>query len=101
MADYYSHNDPHRRQANLDYETGSGSGWIWGGILAVAIIGLVALGMSGSSEGTGTETAVGTEAPAPVDPGAAMEVAPADDAAAAAGTVAKALPPKAKITADV
>lgn len=82
MADYYSHNDPSRRQANLDYDTGSGSGWLWGGILAVAIIGLFALGMSGGGDnGTGAETTVGTEAPAAFEPGAAMEATPADDAA--------------------
>ena len=87
MSDYYSHNDPKRRDAyqRMDYDTGSGSGWIWGGILAVALIALIALGMSGGGDGTGIDP-TGADAPAAVEQGAATEAAPAlptDDGAAA------------------
>ncbi|MCG6885246.1 MAG: hypothetical protein LJE62_15970 [Silicimonas sp.] len=49
MADYYSHNDPRRKgnEQYLDYDTGSGAKWIWGGIVLVAIFALLALGSTG------------------------------------------------------
>jgi hypothetical protein len=97
MADFYSQNDPKRRGAEqrFDYDTSSGNGWIWGGILAVALVALIALGMSGGGTGpaTGTDAAAPAETgsiqdPVPGDPNSVLQLAPEGDAAAPAADAA-------------
>lgn len=60
MADYYSHNDP-RKKNDQYYEThtGSGASWIWAIVVVVAIVALIALGSSGG-EGTAPADATAT-----------------------------------------
>lgn len=58
MADYYSHRDPRKKgDQYLDYDTGSGAGWIWAVIVVLAFIALLVLGTSGGNEGTATDAA--------------------------------------------
>lgn len=82
MADYYSHNDPRRKQGDqyLDYNTGS-SGWVWGGILAVAVIALIMLGLFAGGDG-----ATGVESAAPAAAETPAAIAPATDGAAVPAT---------------
>lgn len=72
MADYYSHRDPRNKkdQQYLDYNTGGGAGWVWAGVILVAIVALIALGSTGGgeTEATGTSPAAAVEAPAPTAP---------------------------------
>ena len=73
MSDYYSHRDHSqtgRKQGYTDYaDTGSGSKWLWVGIILVAIVALFGVGLSGAG------TAVDEASPA-VQP-ATTEAAPA------------------------
>lgn len=57
MADYYSHRDPRQKgDKYLDYDTGSGAGWIWAIVVLVAFVALIALGTSGGVvDGTATD----------------------------------------------
>ena len=82
MADYYSHRDPRNKgDQYLDYDTGSGVGWVWAIVVLVAIVALIALGSSGGGESTGAEgaePAVSTdmstiEAPSATAPAAATD----------------------------
>lgn len=98
MADYTTHNDPNRPDSRqrFDYENKSGSGWIWGGILAIAVIVLIALGFTGDDDGATVETTApaatapaetgSIQDPAAGDPASTLEMAPAGDPAAPAGT---------------
>ena len=80
MADYYSHRDPRQKgDQYLDYETGSGLGWIWAIVVLVAFVALIALGVSGGGDGTTADgaTAAGADATAPVAADSSTIEAPA------------------------
>ena len=65
MSDYYSYRDPQKpgQQHSLDYDTGTGSGWIWAIVVLVALVALVAVGFSGGPVEEGTATPATQAAP--------------------------------------
>ena len=66
MSDYYSHRDHAQtghKPGYADYaDTGSGTKWIWAGIILVALIALFGIGLSGG--GTTIDDAAPAAAPA-------------------------------------
>ncbi len=66
MSDYYSPRDPARTSQKAGYPdysyAGSTSTWLWVGIVLVAIVALIALGVSGGSD-NGQVTTDGVVAP--------------------------------------
>ena len=74
MSDYYSYRDPKKPGAgnrSIDYDTGTGGGWIWAVVIVVALVLLVIIGSSGGVEdgATAPPAAPAVEA-TPVEPAA-------------------------------
>lgn len=86
MSDYYSHRDraqPGHKPGYTDYAGGKpGGAWLWGGIVLVAVVALIGLGLSGGgtpSDGSATVAAPDEPAPpAAAEPSDAVPAAPAN-----------------------